>query len=143
MLIHVSLHPLVVTAKIRLGKLKYTAPMTLQSAAVQHRYLPGSRRAFLFLASEAVSWWCHTGKVHVVPSYGSGAREAGRALAWHGAFMPNSFALEKQSLVRADHTAIDDVSPCFLHHAILRDRSICCPTALLVAPSCRSILIQQ
>ena len=41
-----------------------------------------------------LSWRCHTGNVQSIPPSGFGDREAGRALAWREAFVPDGLALE-------------------------------------------------
>src|SRR6516162_9789415 len=55
---------------------------------------PALTGPFYFGGDGGLSWRCHTGNVQSLPPSGSGDREAGRALAWREAFMPDGLALE-------------------------------------------------
>src|SRR5215467_9989189 len=55
---------------------------------------PALTGPFYFGGDGGLSWRCHTGNVQLVLPSGSGDREAGRALAWREAFMPDRLALE-------------------------------------------------
>jgi hypothetical protein len=57
-------------------------------------HLGPARPPGLSISGEVFFLEVHTGNVQGVSSSGFGDREAGRALAWRGAFMPNVLALE-------------------------------------------------